>query len=579
LTMQIINKFNRLVRTHIEYIALLLSIVVSFVIYQLKYYSYLFLSLSVVFGVLLFIISNRYFVNQELSLNIKLPHNKNSIRYLLSILFFIFYGLSFLALLDGFYTKTFWYYLFISLCTGIIATEILFVETKNQGTINLIKTFLLILNVVLSNQIIFPYGIGSPDSNYHIFKIITPLINSGYIPPGFTYSDFPCHHILTAITSLVVNFAPRMIYYCLYGFLMCLGVLFVFLIGRMFFNLKFGLFAALMYSCCCEIIYCGLHASQVSYSCILLIMIFSITLYIYRRRDPRFTLFFVILATTMVFAHHHSAMVILIILSSMAFVEISEHSKERDYNFRFTGLAKLFMVIMFAQWMYYSGMFSNFIHFIDAYYTAFTEEAAKSISIRTRFDELPLKTLFLNELGESILMFLSVIGALHFFKHPSFFKNIITAITIVLLLLIGTEIALKESALEPRRLYTFMQPLALVFFASGAMIWMLNNLKGYITPVVVTMIVLLSFFSLSNTITGFETSLFVEDMAYWKLYETPFERHADNWIGSYLSNNSTVNRSWSFRCPLSNVSYGLLPIKEISNQNKKEYFIDTEENV
>ena len=97
-----------------------------------------------------------------------------------------------------------------------------------------------------------------------------------------------------------------------------------------------------------------------------------------------------------------------------------------------------------------------------------------------------------------------------------------------------------------------------------------------IKPIVVILIIFLSFFSLASRISGDETSLFMGDVAYWKLYETPFERHADNWIGSYLSNNSTVNRSWSFRCPLSNVSYGLLPIKEISNQNKKEYFIDTQ---
>ncbi|MCK4731654.1 MAG: DUF1616 domain-containing protein, partial [Methanophagales archaeon] len=132
----------------LEYIALPIFVAISLLFYHQRYFSYIFLAISAVIGVLLFIVFNKYFTKEEMDASFELSDDKShTLRFVASTLFFVFYGLSFLTLLQGFYTKTIWYYVFISLCVGVIATEILFVKTKTHGSSNLIKSVLLILNI------------------------------------------------------------------------------------------------------------------------------------------------------------------------------------------------------------------------------------------------------------------------------------------------------------------------------------------------------------------------------------------------------------------------------------------------
>jgi len=568
------GKRGYLSKIKLEYIIFLLLVAASLVVYHLHYLEYVLLPISAAIGVLLFIIFRRTFASNELTLNApRLSESRqNTLRLILSILFFIFYGLSFLALLQGLYTKTPLYYVSIALCAGLIAIDILFVNTTAQGHLNLLKSFLLVLNITLTNQILFPYGIGAPDSNYHIFNIIIPLINDGHIPLGYTYSNFPLHHILVATNSLISGVDPRMLYYCLGGFAMSLGLLFVFLIGRRFVNLKFGLLAALIYTSCDYLMSWASHPSHLSYAGFVVIAIFTITLYIYHKKDPRFVIFFVILATAAIFAHHHSSAVMLIVLATMLLVELFYRIKDRGYQFQIGGLALLFLVGILAHWMYVSGMMGTLVNITKTYYDAFTEEAAAKVSLTTIFAELPLENLFLNTIGSGILIMLSAIGFLHFFRHSSSFKKFIIALVIPFLLLAGAEILMKESALEPHRLYTFLQEFSLVFLGSCAIIWMLNNFKKLkLLPII--LLICLSFFSLASLIHGEETGIFKGDRAYWKVYETPYERYSANWAEQYLPADSSINESRSLRHPLSSIPADRLPISEVEDSQGREILV------
>jgi hypothetical protein len=529
----------------LEYIALPIFVATSLLFYHQRYFSYIFLVISAVIGVLFFIVFDRYFTKEEMDASFELPDNKShTLRLVMTILFFVFYGLSFLTLLHGFYTKTIWYYVFISLCVGVIAMEILFVKTKTQGTINLIKSFLLILNITLSNQILFSYGIGEPDSGFHIYDMVTPILNNGYVPFGYSYSNFPGHHIFIAMNSLVMGTDPRMTYFCIGSLVMSVvGLSFVFLIGRKFVNLKFGLFAALLYACADYLMLWASHPCQMTFTYPLALMIFAVVLYIYKERDWKFVAFFPILVTTMVFTHHFSAMVVFIILLSVALVEIFQHVKIPDYKFIFPRLAQLYVVILFTQWIYHSNMMGKFTGIIDTYKDAFTEEAATSVMTQTYYDTLPIKTLLLNEIGSSILILLAVVGFLYFIKHRSFFTNVVMASAITFIILIGIGIIIKEPYLLPHRMYAFLQEFALVFLASAAIIWILSNVKNIksVKPVlVIGVIMCLSFFSLSSTIAGFETSPLVRDQAYWKIYDTPYDRYSREWIQAYIPTGSNI---------------------------------------
>jgi len=555
------NTFHKI---KLEYIALPLFIGISLFVYHLKYFSYIFMVIAAATGVLLFIVFDKYFKKeQEPILSFELPDDKShTLRFVTSILFFVFFGLSFLTLLQGFYTRTIWYYAFISLCAGVIVTEILFVKTKTQGALNLLKSFLLVLNITLSNQILFSHGIGLPDLGYNL-NLLFSIINNGYVPHIGGYECFPCHHILAAANILICGSDPKMTYLYLGGFVVCLGMLFVFLIGREFVNLQFGLFAALIYSLLDYLIMYGSHPEHQAYNYFLSIVLFAVILYIYKKRDWRFTAFYPILVTTMVFTHHYSAMIILIVLASLIVVELFQRIKDSSYKFKFPGLVQIYVVILFAQWMYYSNMMGNFVGIIEAYSDAFAK-GAEGLITATAYDQLPIKTLFLNTVGSSILIVLSVIGFLYFFKKRSFFNKVIMMATVILSILLGIGVVFEVGQLLPDRMYSFLQLFGLVFLGSAGIIWLVkvsnikieqNKLK--LIPVII-LIMCLAFFSLSSTIAGFETSLFVDEhTAYAKLYGTPQESYFGQWKASNIANKYLFSMDIGLEEDLNKRRFGL----------------------
>lgn len=531
---KIVNKF--------EYIALCTFISIFAFFYYRNYFSYIFLVLSALIGCLIFIFIDRYSPTNTPSFSFKPYYSEKSRPFLLalSILYFFFFGLSLLELLNGFYTKTVLYYIYISLCASLVAIEILFVKTKKEGSFNLIKSFLLVLNITLSNQILYPLGIGLPDLVHHI-SMVESIVNSGYILGG-RYQYFPCHHILAATNILLCNSNLKMTYLYLGGFIVCLGLIFVFIIGNKFVNLQFGLFAALFYTCLDYLIMYGSHPVHQSYNYFLSIVLFSVILYIQKNRKPEFIFLYILLITTMVFTHHLSAMINLVILSSLIFVEIIQKIHDHYYQFEYFNLARLFVVVLFGQWMYYSNRMDSFIGMLIAYKDAF-RESSKNVISTTAYDQISINTIFLNTIGSDLLIIFSVIGFFYFMKNKNFFYRAVIISSISLSMLLGIGVVFKQVGLLPDRLYPFLQLFGFVFLASGGVIELINNLpsknnKWKLVPIVIG-VMFLSFFSCSSTIAGFETSPFVgDDLAYYKLYPTYQETFFTKWSDSNIPTSS-----------------------------------------
>jgi hypothetical protein len=540
------------------YSLLVLFILIFIFFYYKEYYSYIFLILAAISGCIIFIVLDRFSHKQSFTFSFKAYEGKKPRIFLItSTLFFIFFGLSLLALTRGFYTKTVLYYICISLCAGAIASEILYINNRKHGTLNLFKSFLLIFNITLSNQVLYPYGISLPDMGFH-FPIVTGIISDGYIPHT-AYEYFPCHHILAVANILVCNSNSKMTYLYLGGFVICLGLFFVFMIGNKFVNLQFGLFAALFYVFLDYLIMYGAHPEHQAFNYFLSIILFSVILYIHNIKRPEYVIIYIILLVSMVFTHHMCAMISLILLLSFIFNEVVEKIKTRSYRFKYFGLAILFTTVLFWQWIYLSNRFKSFLGILYAYQDAFRNSAENIVSA-TSYDQISITTIFLNTIGSSMLIALSVIGFAQFVKCKTFFSKSIITSSFVISFLLGIGIVFKVVALLPDRLYPFLQLFGLVFLASGGIIFLLNNIilkKSKLKYLLIIFILCFSFFSSSSTITGFETSPFVgNEVTYYKLYDSAQETFFDNWRKVHLSESNNFLLAEKSKMEILNIPKG-----------------------
>lgn len=522
--------------------------------------------MAVSFGSLAYIFIGRKFekLDQRL-IDVDFPLKLVKIpQTLFTILFFTFFSLSVLTLAYGFYSKSVLYYIFTSLCVGIVFVEIIFTNHHRKPWRILAEIFLLFLLISLSNQVIYPYGIGNPDDFYHIYTIMTPIINVGHIPEGYTYSYFPCHQILGAITCLILGTLPRMTYYCLGSFLMSLGILFVYIIGSKFLGTKFGLLSALLYACCDYIIYWAAHPVQMSYAYPLALMLVGVAIVsLSYKRSNVIRIVFIPLSLLMVFTHHYTAAIVLFIITTLCLFELLHLEGPKSRKKELVWFTLIYLIIMACQWIYYSYIFGGFIDIIDTYIDVFTTDISSSITSPTAYDALSAIVILPNEVGSCILLGLSTIGFLYCIYHRSEFFDMVLTIVLLFGALLGVGVLINVYYLLPNRIYVFLQQFALIFLASVAILWIIYNCKRETKKLatIVILIVGLSFFSSASTIAGFETSLFAKDQSYWKIYETPQERYFCAWGEKFIGDHSIAS-SGSLVCPVTNLSFVKYPIIE-----------------
>ena len=554
------------------YIILLVSGFAALLLWSRNYASYVFLVASVTLGSIAYILLNRKFGSIDLDKGKHISSGRfvKTPQKFLTVLYILLFCLSILTLAYGFYSKSLLYYISVSLCAGIIFIEIAFSSHHQKPWWILAKIYLLFINISLSNQLIFPYGIGSPDDFYHIYNIMVPAIETGHVPDGYTYSHFPCHQIIGAITSLISGTLPRMTYYYLGTFFMSLGILFIYIIGSKFLGTKFGLITALMYACCDYILYWAGHPVQLSYAYPIALMIVGIVLCSsFHKRLVGLKIVFISLTLLMIFTHHYTATIVLFLLMVICSLEIVYLEKQKSRKRDLIWFTSIYLFILFCQWIYYSHLFSGFIGIVDTYIDVFTTDVSSSVASATVYDAIPIGTLLLNEIGSCILLFFSTIGALYCIHHRSKFFDAILAMILLLGAMIGVGALINVYYLMPNRVYVFLQQFALVFLAGIALLWFLHNSKGSKgskgalkkVGAITLLVVCLSFFSSASTIAGFETSLFTKDLPYWKFYETPHERYSCTWGEKDIGNNNVAG-SGSLICPVKNLSFVKYPIIE-----------------
>jgi len=553
---------------YIEYLLLIACIVLSLVVYYMKYFSYLALVFSPVIGICLYLLLRRHTFGNTSNGLIILPAGQESRRIIVlaSILFFIFFTISVVSLLWGYYSKSPWYFVFIAICTATIAVEIPFIQTEMCSAFNLFKSFLLVLNITMSNQIVYPQGIALPDFGLHFNGYVLPILATGVVPEG-VYQAFPAHHIFAAVSILLLGTDPKTTYLWLGCVVLCLGILFVYIIGKKFVNQKFGLFVAVLFTCLDYYIMYGSHPEHQAYNYAMTVILFAVIMFFYYSHDRRYIPLCLICMVAMIFTHHLSAVIVFLVLGAFILAELLIRYNDPQYTLKFWPVFIIFGVVLMAQWIYYSYAFNSAVGAIEAYTHAFQEVSANIIT-STAYDQLSLTIIFLNSIGSCILIILGIIGVIISFKKKTLFNKFLISLMIVLVLLLGVGIVFKQVALLPDRIYPFIQVFALVFLAAEGIIFFLNVLHKNSTRILalISLFLWLSFFSCASTIAGFETSPFVnEQISYFKDYSTYQEEYSGAWNTNYFPAKSETMNAF----PLND--QGILMINEIPNNTFLTY--------
>lgn len=449
-------------------------------------------------------------------------------RYALLIAFMLLYAQSLFSLALADYDKPIVYYVLIALCVGLVALDVFMVRTRSDSIVSLVKIQLLAANVFLGDQLAFTFGIGASDSWKNIYDINNLLIG-GHIPADAAYARNPGHLALVAAGSLFSGIGTPGIYYLLGGLAMASVAAFLFIVGRRFVGEKFGLFAALVFTCSDYVVYWGSHVHQFSFALLLVVVSFTAFLYFISTKNKTFLIVFLIAAIALIFSHQYSTMVLFFILVGVLAATLVRWRTTGKLDREVLWLVLLFGIAFIAQWVYYSRLLNIFVNILMSYMKAIGHTA---IAAATNYDVTPLATILVNTLGSAVLFFFAAIGFFYAVEGKKFFGHAVSLISVFLLALIGVGYVLPASGLLPQRLYAVLETVGLTFLASFAIIRIAEGRAPALKAALVIALVVFSFFSTASFISGFETSPFY-GQPYLKLFQTSSERSSMEWIASF----------------------------------------------
>ena len=596
---------------------LLLLLLLVFTI-KLQYFSILFSVICANIGIVVFLIfknKNRQTPNECEMASLEREEN-NSIQIngmipvVSSILFLIIYSASLLSLFLGDYTKTVAYYLCISLCAGILIIEILSYRTQIQGYGILLKTVLLSINVVFSNSLIFIHGISLPDLYLHLNVFVMSILDTGHLSdyPLGPYGIFSIHHIFASEIAILTGYNPMSIYLLFGSFIVAIGVLFVFIIGKRFVNFQFGLVTALVFTCLDYYLMYGEHPEHQAYNNGFALICFTLIIYTYRFQKPAFYVIFVFSAVAMTLTHHLTTGMIFVTVCSLVIIDVYYIFQKRVFSLPSIFIAVTFFILLFCALCfvsgnkpvqfaisvinpYFKGMYALvanlFVTPIPVTPIPVTPIPVTPIPVTPipvtpipvtpipvtpipltpipvtpipvtpipvtpipvtpppyvppmGYDKLPLISLFENTLGSSLLVLVSVMGFCSCIKKRSWFGDFTILNGILLSILLGMGILFSFVFFLPDRIYPFLQIFCLVFLGATGILWLYNAVPSRKWSIIVgcicILIVLMSFFSLASIINGFETSPFVDGVAYARPYTTSQDLSYGNWRASFIQN-------------------------------------------
>lgn len=284
--------------------------------------------------------------------------NTKSVLFLLDIIFFCLLTASIIIISQHPYYRPFIFLAIVAIMAGILAVEIVVSTNKNYSAFILAK--ILIVGILLRASVFYQFP-STPgiDSLAHA-DFIELLLMHGYVSEYFrSYEYYPAMHILSASLSQVTGFGVKDSHFMM-GFIQVASYIFIYLIGRVFFNDKIGLLSTLLLALCSPgILWGGCNITAMGFATSFLpVIAFLILSRNNGNKSIRYTVFIMLFLILVIVTHTiaSAAMLIFLFGAWVAYLAYSIfwYTEKQEQPVGLT-LILLFSVMLVGYWMYASG--------------------------------------------------------------------------------------------------------------------------------------------------------------------------------------------------------------------------------
>ena len=571
------TKISNLLNKRGQCLLLLILFLFLGICIRLHYMGYVIITTYLIVGCLIYLYSEYH---NDLKYRYSPEYMSNTLwTYICLVIFFVCFGLSIVDLrfIESLYSKSIWYYILIGICSscifgGSISTEMTLIRKLTPYLV-----VLLSLNIFLSNFIVFPNGVyASGDTHYQIYNIMLPILENGKIPTGFIYSFYPVHQILVASLALITDIEPVLLYLSLASLIFAGSALLTYsLINRIIGHL-FAVAGMLIFIVAPDIVYHATHVYQFSYALPLGILLLYITIilvvdsnnmkYNYFQTRISWIILHILTLIALIWTHHYTPALVFSLMIILVFAILFLKSNSYITSFCYTA-PLLFIVILFAHWTYVSSMLSIGVNVIQVYFSSISNlenYQAPLSGLASASIEKPFWLNFFDFSGKGMIMMLVTIGSLYGLKEKNQYVFIWFLWGVFIWFIISIGSFLKIPLLLGARMLTLFWGISGSTLSAVGIMLLIKRFgkKGFIFSIF--FIFLISFFSLSSTFAGTETSLFVGNAPYLKLYDTSSDIQYRSWIKNLVPNNSIimVSESWVPQCLDEKNNYFQLPIDD-----------------
>ena len=277
---------------------------------------------------------------------------------ILNIAFFVLfiYSLLSVGLRPELYSRPLGYFIATAIMATILAIEIVFLPgRKAYESFVLVKIMLIALSLRWMPQFIFPGLIGVDPWGHQMFT--AQILEAGSIPGGYPYSNLPVMHLIIVATSLITDLSYKFATMFSISLLHVVGLVFVFLLGRFVFDSKVGLLAALLLGVAAYWINLGMGIHPTTLALVLVAMLIYMIFKARQERSIILTCLYFLVMGVLILTHTVTALCLAILLFSFWFgFELYKKMYRDRFDVPVTlWLAILFTVAMLSWWTYVSG--------------------------------------------------------------------------------------------------------------------------------------------------------------------------------------------------------------------------------